>query len=55
MDLSIVILNYNTCDHLRVCLKTLASADVASAEFFVVDNASSDDSADMVARDTCTR
>jgi N-acetylglucosaminyl-diphospho-decaprenol L-rhamnosyltransferase len=51
MDLSIVILNYNTCAHLRVCLSALGSDDLGSAEVFVVDNASSDGSADMVARE----
>jgi glycosyltransferase involved in cell wall biosynthesis len=45
-DLSIVILNYNTREHLRACLGSLGQP--AYAEVFVVDNASSDGSAEMV-------
>src|SRR5437868_49445 len=45
MDLSIVILNYNTRDHLSACLESvregLAEAHV-EAEVIVVDNASTD-------------
>jgi N-acetylglucosaminyl-diphospho-decaprenol L-rhamnosyltransferase len=55
MDLSIVILNYNTRDHLRTCLESLRgegstslSGGAVEAEVFVVDNASSDGSAEMV-------
>jgi N-acetylglucosaminyl-diphospho-decaprenol L-rhamnosyltransferase len=56
MDLSIVILNYNTREHLAACLRaiereesTLLGGGPVEAEVFVVDNASTDDSADMVA------
>lgn len=56
IDVSIVILNYNTCEHLRACLQALLdegsttlSNGALQAEVFVVDNASSDGSADMVA------
>jgi N-acetylglucosaminyl-diphospho-decaprenol L-rhamnosyltransferase len=56
MDLSIVILNYNTHDHLQACLRSLRAEGSTSigggpiaAEVFVVDNASTDRSADMVA------
>jgi N-acetylglucosaminyl-diphospho-decaprenol L-rhamnosyltransferase len=56
MDLSIVILNYNTRDHLRACLRALQVESSTSlgggaieVEVIVVDNASSDGSADMVA------
>jgi GT2 family glycosyltransferase len=50
MDLSIVILNYNTRELLRGCLRSLEQADSGgrSIEVLVVDNASSDGSADMV-------
>ena len=56
MDLSIVILNYNTREHLRTCLEavraegstTLSDGPIA-AELVVVDNASNDGSAEMVA------
>jgi N-acetylglucosaminyl-diphospho-decaprenol L-rhamnosyltransferase len=58
MDLSIVILNYNTRDHLRACLESLQhegstsiSGGALKAEVLVVDNASDDGSADMVARE----
>ncbi|HEY2593511.1 MAG TPA: glycosyltransferase family 2 protein, partial [Chloroflexota bacterium] len=56
MDVSIVVLNYNTREHLRTCLQALQGAVRTSpsgegprVEIFVVDNASSDGSADMVA------
>jgi GT2 family glycosyltransferase len=56
MDLSIVVLNYNTCEHLRQCIAALAEDQSTSrsgrpleVETFVVDNASSDGSADMIA------
>jgi N-acetylglucosaminyl-diphospho-decaprenol L-rhamnosyltransferase len=49
-DLSVVILNYNTRDELRVCLQALQpEVSALDAEVFVVDNASSDGSAEMVA------
>jgi GT2 family glycosyltransferase len=56
MDLSIVILNYNTREHLRACLdavlaegSTRLSTGSVEAEVLVVDNASNDGSAEMVA------
>jgi GT2 family glycosyltransferase len=52
MDVSIVILNYNTREHLRTCLRSLGSAGTSASferEVLVVDNASIDGSADMVA------
>ncbi len=52
LDLGIVILNWNTRDLLRTCLQTvLASTGDFSYQVVVVDNASSDDSAEMVARE----
>ncbi len=50
MDLSIVIVSYNTRDMLRACLTALPTAteDICS-EVWVVDNHSPDDSAGMVA------
>ncbi|HEV7664551.1 MAG TPA: glycosyltransferase family 2 protein [Chloroflexota bacterium] len=55
MDLSILILNYNTREHLRACLhsvlgegSTTLSGGQIAAEVLVVDNASSDGSAEMV-------
>jgi N-acetylglucosaminyl-diphospho-decaprenol L-rhamnosyltransferase len=56
MDVSIVILNYNTREHLQACLTSIADEGSTSlsggsiqAEVLVVDNASSDGSAEMVA------
>ncbi len=50
LDLGIVILSYNTRDLLRDCLRSvLASEGDFSFQVCVVDNASSDASADMVA------
>lgn len=52
MDLSVIIVNWNTRDLLRACLASLRTAlahSPLSAEVLVVDNASSDGSAAMVA------
>ncbi|MFZ2487358.1 MAG: glycosyltransferase family 2 protein [Anaerolineae bacterium] len=52
LDLAIIILNYNTRDLLRACLRTVyASQGNFTYEVCVVDNASSDSSADMVRRE----
>src|SRR5512137_828733 len=57
LDLAIVIVNYNVCDLLHDCLKSVyASAGVTREgplkfAVCVVDNASPDDSAGMVARE----
>jgi hypothetical protein len=51
-SLSIVIVNYNTCDHLRRCLSSIQEHPAQSvSEVIVVDNDSPDGSADMVARE----
>jgi GT2 family glycosyltransferase len=48
-DLGIVIVNWNTCDHLDRCLKTVfASEGDFTCTVVVVDNASDDGSPDMV-------
>ncbi|HIE39340.1 MAG TPA: glycosyltransferase family 2 protein [Anaerolineales bacterium] len=50
LDLGIVIVNYNTRDLLRTCLRTVyASRGALSFEVCVVDNGSADGSAGMVA------
>ncbi len=50
MDLSVVLLSYNTRDLLEQALRTVAEASAdLDVEVFVVDNASRDGSADMVA------
>lgn len=49
-DLSIVIVSYNTRDRLRRCLTAIAQSEgLGRTETFVVDNASTDGSAEMVA------
>ncbi len=45
---SVVIVNYNTRDDLRACLVALAASERPADEIIVVDNASSDGSAEMV-------
>ncbi len=52
MDLSIIIVSYNVRDLLRDCLKSIytQTKDI-SFEVFVVDNASSDGSSDMVEKE----
>jgi N-acetylglucosaminyl-diphospho-decaprenol L-rhamnosyltransferase len=52
LDLSVIILSWNTRELLRQCLESLrgGTGDLA-AEVILIDNASSDGSADMVARD----
>lgn len=50
LDLGIVIASYNTCDLLRACLRSVyASEGDFTFDVCVVDNASSDESAGMVA------
>src|SRR5689334_24223934 len=49
LDLGIVIVNWNTHDLLRGCLKSLEAGDPSvSRHVIVVDNLSSDDSVQMV-------
>lgn len=50
-DLVIIILNYNTRDLLRGCLQSLRTQSGLNFATCVVDNASPDDSADVVARE----
>lgn len=52
MDLSIIIVNWNTRDLLRDCLNTVyQNLGSMKAEVLVVDNASSDGSAEMIRRE----
>lgn len=51
IDLLVVILNYNTRDLLRDCLRSLDAQSGLSFEVCVVDNASPDESAAMVERE----
>ncbi|RIK31020.1 MAG: glycosyltransferase family 2 protein [Chloroflexi bacterium] len=48
MDLGLVILNYNTRALLRDCLRSLSETRNVAVEIIVVDNASTDGSAEMV-------
>jgi GT2 family glycosyltransferase len=48
MDLSIIIVSYNTSDLIGTCLSSVTAADDVSKEVFVVDNASTDGSADLI-------
>jgi len=51
-DISIIIVSFNTRDLLRECLTSvLKEASALHTEIFVVDNASTDGSAEMVARE----
>jgi len=43
-DVSIIIVNYNTADHIGACLGSLGSDGAFSREVFVIDNASKDES-----------
>src|SRR6266446_909258 len=47
---SVIIANWNGAEHLRVCLPSLASQSFESLEIIVVDNRSSDESAEVARR-----
>ncbi|MDY6877300.1 MAG: glycosyltransferase family 2 protein [Chloroflexota bacterium] len=48
IDLSVVIVNWNVCDLLRRCLHSIFDTQCLTLEVFVVDNASTDGSVEMV-------
>ena len=51
-DLAIVIVNYNVCDHLRTCLRSIEASRLDQIpDVWVVDNASTDGSLEMVRRE----
>ncbi len=50
-DVSVVVVSFNTCRVLEACLRSLAASEGVRLEVFVVDNASTDGSAEMVARE----
>ncbi len=50
MDLSIIIVSYNTSDLIGTCLRSVTEPNDVVKEVFVVDNASSDDSASYIKR-----
>lgn len=51
MKISVIIVNYNDVQAITRCLLSLHRQDYASFEVIVVDNASSDNSADLIERD----
>ena len=51
IETSIVIVNYNGKQLLRNCLRSLLASAVSDIEILVVDNASTDSSLEMVARE----
>ena len=46
--ISVIVVNFNRVNLLRLCLQSLVSQDMPAVELIVVDNASTDGSADMV-------
>ena len=46
--ISVIIVNYNTADHLARCLPTILTQQGPSFEILVVDNASADNSVEMI-------
>ena len=46
-DISVVIVNWNSGEHLKHCLDSLSHQSMAPDKIFLVDNASSDDSLDL--------
>ena len=51
LDLSIIIVSWNTSGELQNCLRTVVETATDSVEIILVDNASSDDSVAMVKKD----
>lgn len=50
-DISLIIVNYNTSDYLRECLASIYAHCQEAPEVIVVDNASTDDSVEMLHRE----
>ena len=48
MDLSVIIVTYNSADFIVECLSSVLASEGVALEVFVVDNASSDDGASLV-------
>ena len=51
MRLSVVVVNWNSCDDLKICLSSLRGQSHRDLQVIVVDNGSSDGSPAMIARD----
>jgi len=50
-QVAIVITNWNERDYIEICLRSLYAQEFQDFEIYVVDNASTDDSVDMIRRD----
>jgi len=48
---SVVIVSWNVCDHLRRCLQALDRSDIGDLDVIVVDNDSSDSTRDVIPRE----
>jgi len=52
IELSVIIVNYNVCHFLKLCLQSVEkSSKNLAVEIIVVDNNSSDGSCEMILRD----
>jgi GT2 family glycosyltransferase len=51
VDVSVIIVNWNTCELLRQCLQSVYDQGSSKIEVILVDNGSSDDSVNMVRRE----
>ena len=51
IEVSIIIVSYNTADWIRICLESVALDRACRKEVFVIDNASTDGSVDLIRRD----
>lgn len=50
VDLSIIIVSYNTIDLIGICLDSIAGERDCGKEVFIIDNASTDDNVDLLRR-----
>jgi GT2 family glycosyltransferase len=49
--ISVIIVSWNVCDHLRCCLEALDRSDIGDLDIIVVDNDSSDSTRDVIPRE----
>ena len=47
---AVIVLNFNGVEHLKYCLPSLEEISYSNTHFYIVDNASSDDSLDFIKR-----
>lgn len=50
-NISVIVVSYNTADLLKACLESVLASKKVNCEVFVVDNASKDESADVVRKE----